>query len=84
MLLTVEQLADRFQLSAKTIYRALDRRELRAAKLGNRWRIRLEDAERWFDEHVPQDGVPVTSDGRHPNDMRNGSLRTLLDRETST
>jgi excisionase family DNA binding protein len=57
LILTVEQLAERFQLSPKTIYRALERRELRAAKLGNRWRIRLEDAERWFDEHVPQDDL---------------------------
>jgi excisionase family DNA binding protein len=55
MILTVDQLAERFQLSPKTVYRALESRELRAAKLGNRWRIRLEDAERWFDEHVPQE-----------------------------
>ena len=84
MILTVEQLAERFQLSPKTIYRALERRELRAAKLGNRWRIRLEDAERWFDEHVPQTdssratGKTVT--------IRHGSLRPLLasDREGVT
>jgi excisionase family DNA binding protein len=36
MILTVEQLAERFQLSPKTVYRALERRELRGAKLGNR------------------------------------------------
>ena len=86
MVLTVEQLADRFQLSPKTVYRALDRRELRAAKLGNRWRIRLEDAERWFDEHVPQDDLPAPNVHRPASQMRAGSLRPLLvgDREKVT
>ena len=86
MVLTVEQLAHRFQLSPKTVYRALERRELRAAKLGNRWRIRLEDAERWFDEHVPEDGVPAPSVRRQTSPMREGSLRPLLvgDRERVT
>jgi excisionase family DNA binding protein len=81
MVLTVEQLAERFQLSPKTVYRALERRELRAAKLGNRWRIRLEDAERWFDEHVPQDD---SSKSAHKTvTIRHGSLRRLAasDRE---
>jgi excisionase family DNA binding protein len=84
MVLTVEQLAERFQLSPKTVYRALERRELRAAKLGNRWRIRLEDAERWFDEHVPQDDSSRTT---HKSvTMRSGSLRALVrsDREGVT
>ena len=83
MVLTVEQLADRFQLSPKTVYRALDRRELRAAKLGNRWRIRLEDAERWFDEHIPEGAA---HSGHSRPAMREGSLRPLLvrDREKVT
>jgi excisionase family DNA binding protein len=81
MILTVEQLAERFQLSPKTVYRALERRELRAAKLGNRWRIRLEDAERWFDEHVPQDDASTTA--HKTVKIRHGSLRPLVasDRE---
>jgi excisionase family DNA binding protein len=82
--LTVEQLAERFQLSSKTVYRALERRELRAAKLGNRWRIRLEDAERWFDEHVPRDDP---SKSAHKTvTIRHGSLRRLAasDREGVT
>ena len=84
MILTVEQLAERFQLSPKTIYRALERRELRAAKLGNRWRIRLEDAERWFDEHVPQDDLSKTA--HKTVTIRDGSLRALAtsDREGVT
>ena len=76
MILTVEQLAERFQLSPKTVYRALERRELRAAKLGNRWRIRLEDPERWFDDHVPEgrfvEGPSQTATIRH------GSSRPLV------
>ncbi len=84
MVLTVEQLAERFQLSPKTVYRALERRELRAAKLGNRWRIRLEDAERWFDEHVPQDDSSRTT--HKTVTMRRRSLRALVpsDREGVT
>ena len=78
MILTVEQLAERFQLSPKTVYRALERRELRAAKLGNRWRIRLEDAERWFDEHVPQED-PSTA--HKTVTIRHGSLRPLVARD---
>lgn len=85
MVLTVEQLAERFQLSSKTVYRALERSELRAAKLGNRWRIRLEDAERWFDEHVPQNPGP-SNISRRTSTIRQGSLRPLLasDREKVT
>jgi excisionase family DNA binding protein len=79
MILTVEQLAERFQLSPKTVYRALERRELRGAKLGSRWRIRLEDAERWFDEHVPQDGLSNTRNKSVK--FCQGSLRPLLARD---
>jgi excisionase family DNA binding protein len=79
LILTVQQLAERFQLSPKTVYRALERRELRAAKLGNRWRIRLEDAERWFDEQVPQDD---SSKATHKTvTFRHGSLQPLLARD---
>jgi excisionase family DNA binding protein len=79
MVLTVEQLAKHFQLSPKTVYRALERRGLRAAKLGNRWRIRLEDAERWFDEHVPEDDSSKVD--RKPVTLRHGSLRPLIARD---
>jgi excisionase family DNA binding protein len=79
VILTVEQLAERFQLSPKTVYRALERRELRAAKLGNRWRIRLEDAERWFDEHVPTEDFSKTA--HKTVTIRHGSLRPLLARD---
>jgi len=84
LILTVEQLAERFQLSPKTVYRALERCELRAAKLGNRWRIRLEDAERWFDEHVPQDDSSKIA--HKAVTIRHGSLRPLVasDREGVT
>jgi len=67
--LTVEQLADRFQLSPKIVYRALERRELRGSKLGNRWSIRLADAERWFDDHVPE---PITRTHQVPCQAQSG------------
>jgi excisionase family DNA binding protein len=82
MVLTVEQLAERFQLSPKTVYRALERGEIRAAKLGNRWRIRLEDAERWFDEHMPDRERGTTPGSRRLDrvPLRDGSLRALLEK----
>jgi excisionase family DNA binding protein len=84
--MTVEQLAELLQLSAKTLYRALERGELRGSKLGNRWRIRVGDAERWFDENVPERVVSrVRRDGRRSESRPapEGSLRPLLmsDRE---
>ncbi len=83
--MTVEQLAELLQLSPKTLYRALERGELRGSKLGNRWRIRVGDAERWFDEHVPERGVSRPRRGRRLESRRppEGTLRPLLmsDRE---
>jgi excisionase family DNA binding protein len=76
--LTVDQVAARFQLSTKTVYRALERRELRAAKFGSAWRIRAADADGWFEGSVPHTPPPRpdvrTRARRVP---RAGSLRAL-------
>jgi excisionase family DNA binding protein len=75
--LTVEQVAARFQLSAKTIYRALDRRELRAAKFGSAWRIRTADADAWFELSVPEPASRPDPRRRSRSAPRAGSLRAL-------
>ena len=38
-----------------TIYAMLDAGELPGVRLGNRWRIRIRDLERWLDEAVSQE-----------------------------
>jgi excisionase family DNA binding protein len=76
--LTVDQVAARFQLSSKTIYRTLERRQLRAAKFGSAWRIRETDADAWFEGAIPDPTLPtVTPRRRTPLSPRVGSLRAL-------
>jgi excisionase family DNA binding protein len=77
-LLTVNQLAETFQLSPRTIYRALERAELRGSKLGSRWRIRIDDANAWFDEHVPPCRQAEASKQQSNGARTEGSLRALL------
>jgi excisionase family DNA binding protein len=75
--LTVDQVAERFQLSAKTIYRALERGQLRAAKFGSAWRIREADADAWFDGSVPERATRSTPVPRRRGTPRAGGLRAL-------
>lgn len=76
--LTVEQVAARFQLSTKTVYRALERRELRAAKFGSAWRIREADADAWFEGSVPCSRSPRPETRRRARHAsRPGALRAL-------
>jgi len=76
--LTVDQVAARFQLSTKTVYRALERRELRAAKFGSAWRIREPDADAWFEGSVPRTPPPPPDTRRRARrGSRPGSLRAL-------
>ena len=82
--MNVEQAARYLGVSPDTLYKYLSEGKVPAFKLGNRWRIRLEDAERWFDEHVPQDD---SSKSAHKTvTIRHGSLRRLAasDREGVT
>ncbi len=45
--LTLPQLQERWQVSRWTIYRLMERGELGGARLGNRWRVKVEEAERY-------------------------------------
>jgi excisionase family DNA binding protein len=50
-LLTIDQVAELCQVSAKTVYRAVSNGKLRASRLGrgSAYRIRLEDVDAWLD-----------------------------------
>ena len=47
-LLTPYEIAERCALSAKTVYRAIDRGELPAARLCTRIRVRASDVDAWI------------------------------------
>ena len=51
-LLTIEDVAELFQVSPKTVRRWILAGELAAAKLGNQWRIANSDAKRFFVERL--------------------------------
>lgn len=61
-LLSPEDVAILCGLSRKAVYRAIERGELRAARLCSRLRVRAEDVDRWIDGcivSVPASVAPV-------------------------
>ena len=59
-LLTPSDVADRCQVSTKTVLRAIHRGRLRASRLGEQgaYRIREADAERWIESCVLEAAAP--------------------------
>jgi excisionase family DNA binding protein len=57
VILDIPETANFLRLSEKTIRRLIERRKLRASKVGNRWRIRRRDAEDYLDAtaNIPSD-----------------------------
>ena len=51
-LLTLKQVADRLQLSERTLYRLLERGELPGRKVGGQWRFRMSEVDYWLDMRV--------------------------------
>ena len=51
-LLTIDDVAELFQVSTKTVRRWILAGDLPAAKLGNQWRIANSDAKRFFVERL--------------------------------
>ena len=51
-LLTIDDVAELFQVSAKTVRRWISAGDLPAAKLGNQWRIAASDTKRFFVERL--------------------------------
>jgi excisionase family DNA binding protein len=89
-LLTVDDVAERAQLSTKTIYRALERGQLRGAKLGGRgarggaWRIHPLDFDAWYEGSVPTSLMAPQRQTRprRPATSQRGSLRALAAAES--
>ncbi|MFL5496782.1 MAG: PTS sugar transporter subunit IIA [Gemmatimonadales bacterium] len=48
-LITLKQVADRLQLSERTLYRLLQRGELPGRKVGGQWRFRMSEVDYWLD-----------------------------------
>jgi len=61
-LLTPEETARRLRLSRRTIIAWLQAGRLRGLKVGNRWRVRLEDLEALLDESAEWLGADLVDD----------------------
>jgi len=59
-LLSPEEVARRFGLSRRAVYRAIERGELRASRLCSRIRIRAADVEAWVEENQIEPASIVT------------------------
>jgi excisionase family DNA binding protein len=79
-LLTVLDVADRCDLSVKAIYRAIERRELRAAKLCSRLRVRPEDVDAWIERNtLDRSTVPAVAEHWLMRVAATNGLRAMLD-----
>ena len=47
-MLTVKETAEQLNVTQKTVYNLIERNELKAYKVGNRWRITPEDINRYL------------------------------------
>ena len=82
-LLSPTDVAHAYKLNRKTIYRAIERGELRASRLGNRLRIRPDDCQTWLDSNTvpnkaPRD-VPINPTTSPPRRQ----IRDLLETDRS-
>jgi len=56
-ILTIRQLADYLMVSEKTVYRMLDRDEIRGVRVGVQWRFRKSDIDAWLQDASRRAGV---------------------------
>jgi excisionase family DNA binding protein len=58
-LMTVEAVARLFNVSPRTVVRLVERRQMRAIRIGRQWRFRREWIDAWLDKNTqsPQDDV---------------------------
>ena len=49
-ILTIREVADYLKITERTLYRLVQEGKLPAFKVGNSWRFRREDLERWISE----------------------------------
>lgn len=48
-LLTLQQVAQRLQISETTLYKLARRGKIPAIKVGNQWRFKIEDIDKWIE-----------------------------------
>jgi excisionase family DNA binding protein len=48
-LLTIEQIAEKLQISDTTLYKLARSGKIPAIKVGNQWRFKMEDIDRWLE-----------------------------------
>ena len=53
-MLSVEMVAQQFNVSPRTVLRLIENREIRALKVGRQWRFRKEWVEEWITRNVSQ------------------------------
>jgi len=49
-LLTLQQVSEKLQISENTLYKLARKGEIPAIKIGNQWRFKAQDIERWLEE----------------------------------
>ena len=53
-MLSVETVAQQFNVSPRTVLRLIENREIRALKVGRQWRFRKEWVDEWIARNVSQ------------------------------
>lgn len=49
-LMTIEEVAEYLQVSSKTVYRMIHRREIPCYKVANQWRFKWDNLQHWMEE----------------------------------
>jgi excisionase family DNA binding protein len=53
-MLSVEEVARRFNVSTRTVVRLVERRQLRALRVGRQWRVKPEWIDEWIEKNTQQ------------------------------
>lgn len=53
-ILTVEDIAEQFKVSTRTVVRLIERNELRAIRVGRQWRVYREWIDEWLNRNTNQ------------------------------
>jgi PTS system nitrogen regulatory IIA component len=76
---TLKQVADRLQLSERTLYRLLHRGELPGRKVGGQWRFRMSEVDYWLDMRLarmrPDDLRRLEGEAADPTPSLSDALR---------
>lgn len=59
-LLTLQQIAQKLQISETTLYKLARNGKIPAIKIGNQWRFKMEDIEKWLEsQKIAQRGKKI-------------------------